>query len=618
MLSSYFHKNKNSGGIVESGTIGELYTNVTFSPDKEYNIDEIIKENKKERKRRKLNLKKPKKLYAILEDGMVHYILDSDRKFTVLRTDNYNSYFLGKSKIRNSTRAQIFRKPSWRCSLIYASFKKHFDLFGVDVDKCVIIEGCYSSNMHTLQRTMTFDKNLSYNKYPNSYNIGKFDNAVRAMFRKFKMYGVLPTQSFDDVYETEIGLNKKPGYRFEECFRMLTKGEALPYAIKIAKKRWDYLEGTKPEDIEHTKLHKGVYTIGARNKRDYSYDDGELAVSRAVHMPELHVELTSAPWCDAFIERIKKVAKGPLYLGNSFLQWDRLKNDIKDSSYVIEGDFKRFDSTLYLAAITCATAIMRCMFDLDDIKVDSHFIGQYDSLSIKDYYVVGGNVYRLYHGLPSGVKSTSILGSIICMLSLLFCCGKYNSKKFNFIIGGDDFLIVCNANIIKEKLIDSLSERVSLLGMLFKFLDVKYFKSNDVRDLPVFFKYTVYKDKPIIPTSALLERAFMPWNKKYKTDADLLKFLWDIMPSTAYPMSHHYLYYIFLQYMHKSVTGRFLKLSKIYKIHLNLYKRMQKNKDVGLIKQYKFDSVDDKKGVVSLILLLSKVNFRVKFNEALF
>lgn len=45
-----------------------------------------------------------------------------------------------------------------------------------------------------------------------------------------------------------------------------------------------------------------IYTIGARNKRDYSYEDGETASSRIVHMPEFHAELTSSVWTDAITD----------------------------------------------------------------------------------------------------------------------------------------------------------------------------------------------------------------------------------------------------------------------------------------------------------------------------
>jgi hypothetical protein len=323
-------------------------------------------------------------------------------------------------------------------------------------------------------------------------------------------------------------------------------------------------------------------------------------------MPELHVELTSAPWFDEFTEEIKKVQKGPIYIGNSILNSGRLEKDIYDSEFLLEGDFKRFDSTLYITAITCGLSFVRCFFDLESSYVDSHICGVYDSIAIKDYYTVGGNVFRMFHGLPSGVKSTSLLGSIINLLTLLFCVKK-NLRTFNFIVGGDDFLIVSKCSIKdKEKFINNIKERVKLLGMRFKFLDTKYHNSKEISNCPTFYKYCIYKDKAVTPTSAVLDRVLMPWNKSYNTDMELFKFLRDVMPSLGEPMSHLFIYYRFYQLMYNSITRKEISLADIYRKHMKVHNKMTINKDISLLYKYKNRHIDDAVSTVSFVLILSK------------
>jgi hypothetical protein len=542
------------------------------------------------------------KKYAVLRNGSVFYFKDNNKEYTVLKADNYNSYFLGKSKIRNSTRPQSFRKANWRCNYLYHSFKKVLEDYDVDVDKCVIVTGSYDTNQHTLQRTMIPEVEGKFSEHPNPENVKIFQNVIKVMFRKMKMYGKLETPSFDSVYHTRISKDKKPGFRYEECFKMHTKKDALPSALKIAKVRWDYLSNTRITDLKRENMCFGVYTIGARNKRDHTYEDDELAISRAVHMPELHVELTTAPWFDSFTDRIKEVQKGPIYIGNSILSSNRLKKDIEDSKFVLEGDFKRFDSTLYLIAITCGLAFSRCFYDLNSDYVDSHFCGIYDSLALKDYYTVGGKVFRMFHGLPSGVKCTCLLGSIINLMTLLFCVKK-NFKNFNFIVGGDDFLLSSNKGMKGSELfVNKVKNRIKLLGMRFKFLDIKYYNSDSINECPTFYKYCIYKGHAVTPTQAMLERVLMPWNKKYDSDIEMFKFLKDVMPSLGEPMSHLYIYYKFYQHMYNAVTGNNIPMSHILRKHKKLNAKMTLSKDVKLLHKYKVIKTDDVVSTVSYVL----------------
>lgn len=64
----------------------------------------------------------------------------------------------------------------------------------------------------------------------------------------------------------------------------------------------------------------------------------------------------------------------------------------------------------------CAVSIARYFYKLDDAQIDNYFTALFNSVGIKDYYTPGGYIYRMIHGLPSGVKSKSLFGSIINLL----------------------------------------------------------------------------------------------------------------------------------------------------------------------------------------------------------
>jgi hypothetical protein len=278
--------------------------------------------------------------------------------------------------------------------------------------------------------------------------------------------------------------------------------------------------------VLHNDIIPSLYTIGARNKRDYTYDEGESATSRVVHMPEFHAELTSGVWTDRITEFVKERKKGPIFIGNSSLEYNRLERTLENSKLCFEGDWKRFDSSLFITIIICAVAILRCHYPLDDDRIDNHFIAIFDCVGIKDYYTPGGHVFRMMHGLPSGVKSTNLVGTIINLIALDWCCGTENSRKVDFIAGGDDFVVsvrelFCTSEVFTEE----FNERAEEIGMKCKFLKEKFPASNSLNELPCFYKYVVKDSQPAIPNDSLLERVFLPWNKRYDKYKDLFDFV---------------------------------------------------------------------------------------------
>jgi hypothetical protein len=236
----------------------------------------------------------------------------------------------------------------------------------------------------------------------------------------------------------------------------------------------------------------------------------------------------------------------------------------------------------------------------------------YDTLAIKDYYIAGGDVFRAFHGLPSGVKSTSLLGSIINLISLIYCAGPKNSKEFNFVVGGDDFLV----SFKKENLYDPefiklrMTEKAKELGMNFKFLDIKQYNSAEIEDCPSFYKYTIYKGKPAVQTSAILERVFMPWNKSYNTDNQVLKFLVDVMPSLGTPMSHHLLYYEYYMYIHFKIFGYSPTLNYMVSWHQRVFDKMMSRKLSNVLFKYKNSRMSSKATDVATSLFFAKRDMR--------
>lgn len=493
-----------------------------------------------------------------------------------LKADGVHSFYLGRHIVRNGDRKQTFRKPPLPCSEFYHAHKPIFDKIGVNVDDSIVVSGCFKTNKSTLQRTMIPKEQNSFSGLPSIHTILKKSKAIKSVIRKLKI-PQLPSCNINDLTSSKFNMETYPGFTYYEYLGHKNKLEALSDAMYIAKKRWNNITNCykKSRKIKRNFLYPYTYSVGARNKREVNAENFDVLKSRPVHMPEFHGEICDCVWTDQIIDFIKTEKKGPIYIGNNYSQYSRIVNDLKDCSSIIEGDVKQFDSSLYINDIIIAVSLARLYYDINDPSIDNHFVSLFDSIGIKDYITPGGYVYRLIHGLPSGVKSTSLLGSIINLVNLSHCTRNVSQKKIKYVIGGDDFLIGLldykDQNFISE--VESVGAEI---GYEFKQLEYKNYSDPNFDLRPCFYKYTIDRNEPIVPTKVILERMLMPWAKQYNDNFSLLKFLNDLIPSLGAPRTHCFLFYKFYSYLYEQCTNKPLKIKDIYLIHCNAYNKVMK------------------------------------------
>lgn len=530
--------------------------------------------------------------YALTEGRMSRIKVPAvDKNF---KTDGVNSFTsLRKLKIRIGNRPQHYRKPPEPASSFFHMNKTFFLQNEVDLDKAVIVDGCFDTNREVLQRTAIPEvEDDTCLELPSVENIKPLKKAIKATIRKLRIE-LISSPRFDDVLNCKFNKDTKPGFCSEHILKHKSKQESIEDSYLAAKLIWNRIEAkakkvkrsveTDPNLDKYTHLvneflrdtipGSGLYDIGARSKRDLTYEDDEMATSRAVHMPEFHNEIVMSPWVDSITRVLKNRKSGPIYIGNSIADFIRYEKDMKSSKNFLEGDWKQFDSTLYARLCIVAISILRMFYSLEDIRADAFFLFMIEKLIIKDYYIPGGRVVRMIHGLPSGTKCTNLLGSVINLLALNYCVEKYNNKNFSFAVGGDDFVIFCRENLADDS-VEEIMLRSIQLGMKFKVLEIKDVTSKKLDDFPFFYKYTVRDGKPFLKPKDVLQRVFIPWNKNYNSSLKYLNFLEDQFPQLGYPNAGLVPFYsIYCNMCRRVFKDEDISIGKVYEKHRILYNK---------------------------------------------
>lgn len=500
-------------------------------------------------------------------------------------SDGENSYTCGKIHVRTGSRPQgYFKSPQNACDF-YNLNKLLINHYDIDVDRNVIVNGCFDTNKHILQRTAipeNVTKDLA--RLPTYDDFVSNKNAIMAVVRKMKIEK-LSCPQFTDCLMSHFKPDSQPGFTQFVINGKKTKRSAYRTSSVAAKRIFKILDNiaTNKSDIlvdefvKNKPLSKGLYTIGARNKRDYEYEDFELATSRAVHMPEFHNEISISGWVDAINDQIKARSQGPLYIGNSITTYERLEKDLAKNISFVEGDWRRFDSTYRVLGLIVCVCITRLYFHERSRRADVHFYWMFYLHVIKDYYIPGGNVIRILNGLPSGTKFTSIWNSVFNLYSLLICCRKLDYKKLNFAVGGDDFVIM-NKSVFTEDDVYDINKTAPELGMEFKFLDIKTCESNSISNFPYFYKYSVRNGLPILSPKILLERILCPFNKKIKSSIEYFEFLNSLMPALGHPNTAHLIYYSIYKNTYNRIyrngfeNFKAMTVGQVYKMHKESYR----------------------------------------------
>lgn len=501
-----------------------------------------------------------------------------------IRSDGVNSFSCGKIFIRKGTRPQGYFKVSQNAADFYNLNKDVCLNYEVDADKCVVVKGCFDTNKHTLQRTaIPVDIRDDLKVLPTYKDFLNSKKAIMATIRKMKIEELSCPQFTESLY-SHFKKESLPGFTQQYINGINTKAAAFKTSSIAAKDIYSTLD--KISKASHSQLvnefiinkpkTKGLYTIGARNKRDLTYDEMELGGSRAVHMPELHNEISIAGWIDAINDSIKANSRGPIYIGNSITTFERYERDLKNNKSFLEGDWRKFDSTYRVLGIIICACITRLYYPKYSKRADVHFYWIFYLHLIKDYYMPGGNVIRILNGLPSGTKCTSIWNSIFNLYSLLECCNHLNYSKLNFAVGGDDFVIMSKMNF-SDIDVERVSEASSRIGMEFKFLLIKSTESSKISDFPFFYKYTVRRGLPTLSPAILLERILCPFNINIKTNVEYLEFLNALIPALGHPSSTLLIFYALYKNTYNRVYSNTLNFNKlsigdVFKLHKNSYR----------------------------------------------
>lgn len=109
---------------------------------------------------------------------------------------------------------------------------------------------------------------------------------------------------------------------------------------------------------------------------------------------------------------------------------------------------------------------------------------------------------------------------------------------------------------------------------------------------PTFFKYTVYKGRPLVKVDTIVERMLIPWNNKCNNTKEVRDFLRNIIPTLGHPSTAcipFYLYYSYLNNLLRKEGERQYTIKDAMILHCYVFSKIM-NKPQILKNYYKWKS----------------------------
>lgn len=202
-------------------------------------VNKICKDNKV-----KLSVKdKPKGFgfrYQMVNGRIFRKLVPSSD--CVFKTDGKNSFTSkNKSTIRVGTRPQKYQKPPERAASFFHHNKQLFIDNDVDLDKCVVVNGCFDTNRVILERTAVPDvSDDTAVELPNEINMQLMKKAIKSVIRKLNI-DTIETPLFNSVLSCKFNSTTKCGFTGEYICGFSNKDAAAQTSVNAAHKIWKIL-----------------------------------------------------------------------------------------------------------------------------------------------------------------------------------------------------------------------------------------------------------------------------------------------------------------------------------------------------------------------------------------
>lgn len=450
--------------------------------------------------------------------------------------DGKYAAYIGKFPGRVGSRPHKVYKPD-------AALNMYYDLRGKSLslpnpDNYRVVSGSWDTNRSYCQLMAdTSRKGREFSKE----SVSAYLPIIQRYIAKLGIRKIF-SPTVEDLKRAEVSVETDSGPRWHYLMKMPKKRDCLPYALNVSKRAMH-------ETFRGNWVPQGLYSVGGREvTKDDAYEDDEEITSRGVLMPETHEFLLETIYSRPIEKFFFNLQKGPIYLGQSMKHngWHRLEKDLMWGEKVLEGDWKKYDTSVSNELIVLGMCILR-LFYRRGKEIDFMFMRFISNLTYKKVVTPGGFMYQFSSSVPSGSSWTSILTSIINFLILSRVChDKFeirNHKEVRFVIGGDDHLIIFkNFSSRIQHLTsfgeDFLKEEIEkITGMVLKNFMICDPFPEDIARSPSFFKTIVYRGAATIRPDHLVELIYAPKSARRKKWRPI-EYLLDIFGQGPAPFSH--------------------------------------------------------------------------------